>query len=172
MQNIFFTADTHFWHENLLKFKRADGSPVRSFNTLFEMNETIIQNWNRVVKVEDRVYHLGDVTFQYDSAFTSLMHRLNGFVDLIPGNHDKLKKDGFLNHFRKVHSGWKKFKEHNFTATHFPMMLGQLRGTEYNLHGHVHEKTLSDPHYISVSVEVRNYTPVHLDEILAEIKRT
>ena len=54
----FFTADTHFFHERLLGI--SEFAP-RPFLTVEDMNETIIDNWNRRVGPEDVVYHLGDI---------------------------------------------------------------------------------------------------------------
>lgn len=54
---ICFIADTHFNHENIIKY--CD----RPFSNTKEMNEYIIQKWNSVAKEDDVVYHLGDVGF-------------------------------------------------------------------------------------------------------------
>lgn len=173
MTNIWFTSDTHFFHANILGFKNSDGSPVRPFKSVKEMHEVMIQNWNSVVKPQDHVWHLGDVTFYYGKGFNELMSRLNGKKRMLVGNHDKLRPQNFLalsNHFEKIEY-WRGFKEGNFTCTHMPHPLGSLRDGAFNVHGHTHGRCLSDPHYINVCVEVRNFTPVHYDTILSEIKR-
>ena len=51
---IFFTADTHFCHGKSFLYE------PRGFTNVNEMNETIVERWNSVVKPEDEVYHLGD----------------------------------------------------------------------------------------------------------------
>lgn len=163
-----FIGDTHFFHANILKFTDKDGKRIRPFNSLEEMHEIMIERWNSVVKYNDYVYHLGDVTFQYNGDFNNLMHRLNGNKRLIVGNHDKLKQPGLLQHFSKVML-WHGFKEQNFTATHIPLRLDSLRDGAFNVHGHTHQNILEDKHYINVCVEIRNYTPVHLDTIISEI---
>lgn len=165
-----FISDTHFFHENILRFKDLAGQKVRHFESIKEMHEYMIEKWNSVVKDNDYVYHLGDVTFKYDKEFNQLMSRLKGRKRLILGNHDKIKGTNLLDWFEKVDL-WKGFKEHNFTASHIPLMLQSLRDGAYNVHGHVHQNSLNNPNYINVSVEVRNYTPVHIDEIGAEIQK-
>ena len=50
---IYFTADTHFDHANIIRFCN------RPFATVEEMNETLIANWNRKVHGNDTVYILG-----------------------------------------------------------------------------------------------------------------
>ena len=166
-----FISDTHFFHANMLKFVDDQGHRIRKFNSLDEMHETIAQNWNALVKDEDYVYHLGDVTFQYHQPFRQLMKRLKGKKRLHLGNHDRVHKQSpLLDVFEKIML-WHGFKEYNFTTTHMPMIKGTFRDGDFNVHGHTHEHILDDPHYINVCVETRNYTPVHLDTIIEEIKR-
>jgi len=163
-----FISDTHFFHTNILKFVDGNGVRIRQFASLDDMHNTIIRNWNSVVGVNDYVYHLGDVTFQYHKPFQSIMYCLNGDKRLIVGNHDKLKQEGLLKHFSKV-MYWHGFKEENFTATHFPHRLDKLRDGTFNVHGHTHNNDEEDLHYINVSVEAINYKPVNMDWIRKEI---
>lgn len=165
-----FTSDTHFLHANILKFIDDQGHRIRKFNGLEEMHEYIIQRWNSVVKPHDYVYHLGDVTFQYNHLFNNIMSRLNGKKRLIVGNHDKIWNVNLQRWFEKAEL-WKGFKEHNFTATHIPARLDGLRDGAFNVHGHTHQNFMEDPRYINVCVEVRDYTPVNIDQIGAEIAK-
>jgi len=80
LNNIFFTADTHFDHDNIIKYCK------RSFNNVKEMNDKYIEEWNKIVKTNDYVYHLGDFAFKNHDLF---FKRLNGKKHLIIGNHDK-----------------------------------------------------------------------------------
>lgn len=165
-----FISDTHFFHENMLKFVDDQGQKIRPFNSINEQHEIMIERWNGLVKDNDYVYHLGDVTFQYNGLFNNLMKRLKGHKRLIVGNHDKIWNPALINNFEKVDL-WKGFKEHNFTATHFPHRLESLRDGEFNVHGHIHKAHMEDLHYINVSVEVRDYYPVNIDTIAAEIEQ-
>lgn len=54
MSKIFYIADTHFGHANILRFDQ------RPFKDLEEMHDVLIDNWNRVVASADWVYILGD----------------------------------------------------------------------------------------------------------------
>ena len=56
-QKIFFTSDTHFWHVNIIKYCN------RPFETIEEMNETIIEKWNSKISKDDIVFNLGDFAF-------------------------------------------------------------------------------------------------------------
>ena len=165
-----FISDTHFFHANMLKFTNADGSRVRPFNSLDEQHEIMVDRWNKLVKDNDYVYHLGDVTFQYHKPFNELMHRLKGHKRLIVGNHDKIWNRALQMTFEKVDL-WKGFKEGNFTAVHIPLELKRLRDGAFCVHGHTHATKEADPHYINVCVETRDYAPVHMDTILEEIRK-
>jgi len=159
-----FISDTHFFHANILKFTDDNGKKIRPFDTLEEMHETIIENWNKVVKDNDYVYHLGDVTFRYDGAFNNLMSRLKGKKRLIVGNHDKIWNPNLQRWFEKADL-WKGFSEHNFTAVHIPLEFKRLRDGAFCVHGHIHQNVEEDPRYINVCVEQTGYAPVNIDEI-------
>lgn len=164
-----FISDTHFFHNNILKFTDGNDQCIRQFSSVEEMNEKMVDKWNSVVKDGDNVYHLGDVTFNYDKPFRALMSRLKGRKRLIMGNHDRIKGTVLLDYFEKVDL-WKGFKDEDFTCSHIPLMLTSLRDGHFNVHGHIHQNDMDDPHYINVCVEKRNYTPVNMDTILEEIR--
>lgn len=175
MHEKFFTSDYHLWHANIIRFLDDDGLKIRPFFSLEEMHERIIEEHNKLVKPNDYVYNLGDVTFRYDGAFNSIMSRLHGRKRLLLGNHDKILNPGLRQHFEKVEL-WKGFKEGNFTGSHMPLKEGSFRDGDFNVHGHTHQRPvrlpngLIDPHYICVCLEQRGWKPVHYDEILQEIK--
>ena len=164
-----FLGCHHLFHSNMLKFVKDDGTRCRPFNSLEEMHSLIIKNHNDNVKDNDYVYFLGDLTFRYDGAFNNIMSQLKGKKRLIVGNHDKIWNPALQKWFEKCEF-WKGFPEGNFTASHMPMLLDSLRDGTFNVHAHVHWRSRKDPRYINVCVEVRDYTPVHMDTILKEIK--
>ncbi len=55
---VFFIADTHVGHANVLKLCG------RPFETIEQMNETFIENWNRRVTGRGSVYVIGDMFFR------------------------------------------------------------------------------------------------------------
>ena len=74
--NTFFISDIHAGHANALKFTRENGSPLRPFASVEEMDETIIANWNSTVKPSDKVLVLGDLVI--NKKYLPTVARLNG----------------------------------------------------------------------------------------------
>lgn len=169
MADIFVISDTHFNHGNILRFEDKVGKPVRPFDTINIMNETMVENWNKVVKPGDKVYHLGDVFFGDKESFKLLWPRLMGRKRLVVGNHDDVRFLSSGGFFDKVML-WRKFE--NLLLTHVPVhpsTLGEHRfsGKEMiNVHGHIHQNKSPDGSYKCVCVEQVDYTPVNIEELL------
>jgi calcineurin-like phosphoesterase family protein len=188
-RDIWIISDTHFRHENILKFKDRDGNPVRGhlFKNVDDMDEHMIDRWNSVVKPGDIVYHLGDVVMGDRDWFKKNWPRLHGSKRLIVGNHDDipfLASGGF---FKKV-SMWRMFPEFGLVLSHVPLHRSSLKRNwinrnehsffEYwykrwsvrnqtllNVHGHIHQNASPPGPYRNMSVEAINYTPVNIEEL-------
>lgn len=169
MSDIWIISDTHFSHKNMYTFTEADGFPVRkrsdnSRMTMEEGDELMIQNWNKTVKDNDIVYHLGDVYFGQGYEF---IYNLKGRKRLLLGNHDHSKDERLNTVFQKIEM-WRMFKEFNCLLTHTPQHESTLQGkVKYNIHGHIHRKPSPSPFHINVSVEMIDYTPVNIEELMA-----
>ena len=98
MPQTYFTADWHFSHPNIARY--CPQFRLQSDNTN-ELNEYLIDCWNRVITPQDTVYNLGDVCFAKNPAhIEAVLQRLNGQHHLIYGNHDYLIRQNeahFLN---------------------------------------------------------------------------
>ena len=130
MSDIWVTSDSHWNHVNILKFTDSNtGKLVRpEFKDVTDMNETMIRNWNSVVKPGDKVYHLGDVFFGDKEWFKRMWPRLNGSKRLIIGNHDDVKFLSSGGFFQKVMM-WRMFPEFNILMSHVPLHeSGLMRG--------------------------------------------
>lgn len=166
--DIFFTSDTHFNHANCLNWE--GGFRAKSFSNVEEMNETMIDRWNSVVKKGDKVYHLGDVFFGSKDWFRKNWPRLNGSKRLIVGNHDDIRFLSNGGFFKKTYM-WRVWDDRPLIFSHVPLNTDSLNRRKWrndeiiNVHGHTHEKGSPDGPYRSVCVELNNYTPVHLDEL-------
>lgn len=80
---IFFTADLHFFHKNIIQYCN------RPFSSVEEMNAALIDNWNSTVSKTDVVYIIGDFSFGSKEDTSYIINNLNGSKNLILGNHDK-----------------------------------------------------------------------------------
>ncbi len=175
---IFFTADTHFLDRHLthdLHFAR------RNFLNVEDMDQTIIDNWNKKVGEEDTVYHLGDIAQTssnnagHEKVF-QILKQLNGQIVFIKGNHDPralikyLKKqqlttpDGKEKFYFHDVGTILKFDHYQFFLTHYPLILG-ISVNSINLHGHIHNSAVSSPSNINVGVDTPEI------DYLAEHKR-
>ena len=82
---IFYIADMHFGHENVLRFDN------RPFQETAPMDDMLIQNWNARVTDDDTVYVLGDAFWKNEENSVNILQQLKGHKHLIQGNHDRVK---------------------------------------------------------------------------------
>jgi calcineurin-like phosphoesterase family protein len=175
-RNIWVTSDTHYNHAKILTFNDYNGNRTREFDNVDQMNEFLITQWNSVVKPGDIVYNLGDVFFGDRDTFKKDWPKFNGSKRLIIGNHDDIEFLSSGGFFKKT-LFWRMFTEHGLIFHHVPLHLTSLfRGKDvsrpmFQVHGHTH--TMGSPKmgpYTSVCVEMRNYTPVNIEDLALEAK--
>jgi len=175
VKNIWLISDTHFFHSNILKFTDDNGELIRGklFDTVEQMNECMLDNWNSVVKPGDIVYHLGDVMMGNKEEFKKYWKQLNGSKRLIVGNHDDIKWMAQNELFTKILM-WRMFTEFGLLLSHVPIHeSGLRRGSPtdetapmlLNIHGHIHQNPSPTEHHRCVCVEQINYTPINIEEV-------
>lgn len=177
MTDTWLIGDTHFGYERVLTFVDDAGRKVRPFRDTDEMDETLIENWNRVVKPGDTVLHLGDVTNAPGERFETIWRRLNGTKHLIVGNHDDivyLVRGGFFADVRQE----LKLRDLRLHLSHQPLHptmheIGAPGTGNFfcNVHGHIHQNPTPAGRYVNVSVEAIGYTPVHLDVVAEQARK-
>ena len=177
--NNFYISDTHFGHFNIIKHCN------RPFSTTEEMDEVMINNWNKVVSDKDTVYILGDIAFSKGNPADYYLKQLNGKKIVIIGNHDydisKNRKkylesklvdkicdyleitDTIDNQLRKI------------VMSHYPMAEwnGFFRGS-IHLYGHVHnnkknasyEIMKNIPNAYNVGADILDFTPRKLENVV------
>ncbi len=175
---IYFTADQHFGHLNIIEYCG------RPFHSVGEMNAILIANWNAVVGQDDTVHVLGDIAMGRREESMPLIGRLAGRKILYPGNHDRcwyghgdralqLEQQYLDAGFAEIRQGPRTVTVGNreVMVCHLPY-YGDSDDTErysrfrpadkgmWLLHGHVHEKWRQQGHMINVGVDVWNFTPV------------
>lgn len=171
MKNMWFTSDTHYFHNNILKFTD------RPYLTVEEMNEDFIEWNNKNVKDNDDFYHLGDFSFGSFEQTLDVVKRLKGKKHLLLGNHCHVMRDNrstFRDYFesiqdlREVSLGKKK----KIILCHYPMRSWNASNYgSFHLHGHTHGSMEPYGKSVDVGIDSQFITgkyegrPFHLDEI-------
>lgn len=173
MSKIFFTSDLHFNHDKDFIWK------ARGFNSVQEMNETIVKNFNSVVAPDDIVYILGDNMMGMDmNDGLAYLRRLNGTKYAAIGNHDT---DARIEAYRKagifadIQFGYRiKVKGKVYILTHYPTVTANgddLRVV--NLYGHTHQEESNffeeRPYMYHVGLDSHGCFPVDMETIIADI---
>lgn len=144
----YYISDTHFFHENAIKFDS------RPFSSVEEMNTKIKSQWNWRVNPADTVYFLGDFSFGRNPETIELLQSLNGHKILIKGNHDSkyLKDIQFANKWEGIYDyldvkdeieGYPVYLH----LCHYPIIpfKNRLRECNFMFFGHVHCSTADEP---------------------------
>jgi calcineurin-like phosphoesterase family protein len=183
----YFISDPHFGHSNIIKYDN------RPFKNVTEMNKTLIDKWNNVVKDDDIVYVLGDFGYMSISKIKNILDKLNGTKILIKGNHDGYQVNQYINagFALVVNEITVKFGKTMFKLSHYPYRESKLkewweifiRGKDYThinkkkpnkgiesvlIHGHTHNgavKIDKKKRQIHVGCFLHDYCPVSLQQI-------
>lgn len=170
---IWVIADTHFFHKNIIKY---DGLP---FNNVEEMNKCIIKKWNRKIRDNDIVIHLGDFGFGNKEKIKEIVKQLKGKKILILGNHDKHSKSFYRSIFDEVYNGYYRLV-YNGKVIHFihnpaDIIKHHLQKEEnYIIYGHIHKAILYDfpiQNTFCACMVKNNYAPIKLKNIIKEWER-
>ena len=180
--NIWLTSDTHYGHKNIASKNISNwSSGYRKFDSLYEMNQTIINNINTCAKEDDILYHLGDWSFGGISNILLFRNQLIcKNIHLILGNHDQhiLDKEHTTDSgetFNPIHlfkSVQKCFTgnigKNKFHLSHYAHRVweGQHKGV-IHLYGHSHGSL--PPLGLSMDVGLDNnkeFKPYHINDIL------
>lgn len=122
----------------------------RGFASVEEMNEYMIEKWNKKVRKNDDVVIIGDLSWGNVQETNTLLQRLKGKLYLVCGNHDRFVNNKEMNpdrfkwikHYAELSDNRRKV-----VLCHYPIMCynGQYRVDEkgepktYMLYGHVHD---------------------------------
>lgn len=177
--SLWFTSDTHFCHENIIKYC------CRPFADAAQMNEELIRRWNETVPEDGIVFHLGDFCMGSSSDWNSIIYRLHGKIFLVLGNHD-MKSIGaeYMQRFELVTEQMTiRVGNQRVILNHNPFLCygGSYRNV-WQLFGHVHSgpqshsgldlprlKMLYHLQY-DVGVDNNDYRPVSFSEVKTKIE--
>ena len=175
---IYLISDWHFCHQRDFIYK------PRGFNSPEEMNATIIERHNAIVKPVDDVYCLGDCIMNDNEEGIKCIKQLKGNIHIICGNHETNTKIKLYEECDNVveitDAKWLKHKKQMFFLSHYPCLTDNhdadkpLSRRIISLCGHCHtqDKWLdwNKGLVYHVEMDAHNCTPILIDDILIDIK--
>ena len=174
---IWFTSDTHFGHVKILKYQ-----PCRTFETVTEMDDHIIDSFNTVLRPGDDLWHLGDFCWGASLAGQYRSRIRHGVkLHLVQGNHDANSIAQYCTSFHQC--VLKKFGGTKVTMCHFALWnwAGKFDGG-YHFYGHSHGTAEAELNRVApcrksvdVGVDharelVGDFRPLELEEVLEIIE--
>lgn len=172
-ENIWFISDTHFGHCRIRTLCN------RPFNSLEEMDEYLIDQWNSKVKPKDWVIHLGDFAYRNEKSIDYYRKRLNGNIIIVKGNHDEFQNGQVKHLFSEVYDyleirikdeqgnkqGWQ-----HIVCFHYPIWSFKgFHGGNIHVYGHVHNDQPPLTKAVNCCVEHWNYSPISYEQIKSKI---
>lgn len=162
-KQIYLIGDTHFDHDNIIRFCN------RPFQSAREMNAALVTNWNGVVGQRDIVYFLGDwASGRRHKPAVYWIKKLKGCIISVRGRHDNDAKGVMMSRSKTL-----RYKGYDFLLVHDP----ERRSTPWHgwvIHGHKHNNNMRDYPFINgerktinVSVELIGYKPVSIDNLIS-----
>ena len=147
---LFFTSDTHWGHFNISKYCH------RPFESRSEMDNALIDNWNKIVPPDGIVVHCGDFMLPHKEdikEYEKILKKLNGNILLCRGNHDRIplsiEPQGKL--IAVVDIAMVYADKVKIMASHYPMLAYPA---DYQVFGHIH--TLSNGICYGIDGDVNN----------------
>lgn len=179
---IYLTSDLHLNHDREFIYK------PRGFDSIWDMNRALIENYNDIVSYGDDVYILGDLMLGGPDRMKdglNLLSQLKGNIHIVRGNHDT---DNRWEAYQNLHNVveidnaiYLKYKGFHFYMSHFPTFTSNndydkpLKARTLNLCGHTHTQDPwldKDKGYIyHCELDAHNNMPISIDYIIEEFKR-
>jgi calcineurin-like phosphoesterase family protein len=172
VKKLWLFSDTHFGHENILKF-----CPNRKFSNIDDHDDAYIENHNKTVSDDDIVICLGDFAFRNRRPTEEYIKALNGRLFILFGNHDKSA-------FRDKHlfnAAWGrqdheeivgyKWNGEKFALCHYAMLTWNARAHgRYHFFGHVHSckerEFICQQNSCDVGIDAWGHSPVLLEDAI------
>jgi len=165
---VWFWSDLHLFHTNILTYCQ------RAFDSIGNMNETLLANCLATVTKDDILIFGGDISFGNLTATNEWLRAIPAYKINVVGNHDVNRKvllnlavDEQAACLELDYCGQK------VLVTHYPVKEDFLETDWVNLHGHIHNTPFppglgSGQRHINMSVEHLDYAPVSLDTLLSK----
>ena len=156
---LFFTADEHYWHRNVLKYEN------RPFQTIEDMNEALIQNFNELVPKDGTTIHAGDFCLGHlktPEVYKSIINRLSGSHIFIMGSHDR-----WLNGVPNIHEIVEILIDKRFLVISHYCIRSWARShyNSWHLFGHSHGRLIPIGKSWDIGVDNNNFYPLSFTQI-------
>lgn len=178
MNEVFVTSDLHLMHNKPFLYE------PRGFTCIEEHDETIVKNWNEIVKYNDEAFILGDLMLMDNDAAMKYLKRLNGKIHVILGNHDsavraKLYADNGFDVLGYAYPY--RLKGYNLFMTHYPTITSNydinkpLKSRVINVCGHSHTKNrfqdIDKGLIYHCELDAHENKPVNIEKIIPDIRK-
>ena len=177
----YFSSDHHFKHKNIIKYAS------RPFTHIDPMHSDMISKHNAIVGPEDTWHCVGDFAFASIEEQKVYLSKLNGKKKILYlGNHDRpakvMREIGFDEVYEKP-VDWE-YGGYRFRICHYPFApedhdgitprymerRPSPEGCDWLICGHVHEKWKIMRNAINVGVDIWDFYPVSIDQLIQTIK--
>jgi len=155
----YFLSDTHFGDNRLQLFGRD-----LIANTSEDIDNIIIDNYNRKITKDDTVYFIGDISYTQEG-LEKMKYLMKGTKILIRGNYDQqFTKKKLLEYFDEVHDDLVvEIKDNKFYLNHYPT---NCKKDMFNICGHIHGLWKVQRNMINVGVDAWHFMPVSEEQII------
>lgn len=175
---VWFTSDLHLGHNKPFLYE------PRGFKNIQEHDNAIIENWNKIIRPNDKVYVLGDLMLNDNEAGIEKIKQLKGQIYVVRGNHDSEVRVNLYNNCNniiKVTEGqFLRYGKYHFYLSHYPTLCSNfdnekpLKARMISLCGHLHTQNVFadwDKGLIyHVELDAHSNFPVSIDLIIKDIK--
>ena len=172
--NIWISSDYHFNHDKEFIWK------ARGFESVEEMNETIVKKNNECVAPEDTLIICGDLMLGGADKLEegiALLNRMNGRKLVVGGNHDTAnRREAYLRVGIPVFDAYAfTYRKYHFYASHYPTITTNsldsnkhFKNRIWNIHGHTHSTDCFTENFIGFNccVDAWNCYPIEINEII------
>lgn len=186
MSQVWFTADTHFGHANIIKYcqrpflSESEQEQLKddprgrwrvSEATVKRHDSALLDAINHRVQPNDKLWILGDFCWGKEVEAAAYLKRINcNDVNLVWGNHDNRNIAPLFK--QDIEQGMIRVKGQRIWLNHYPMRSwdGRFHGT-WHLYGHVHDRFSEDdrnnPELLTkdVGVDACDYAPISFTQL-------
>ena len=185
---VWITSDPHYNHKNICRgvtnWRTQDGdiplNSTRDYQSVDQMNNTLVDNINSKVGQDDTLIMLGDIAFGGFESIGKFLDRLIcKNIHLVLGNHDhhiRNNRENIQDRFISVSDYLQvRIYDQDFVLSHYPFASwnGLNKGV-IHLHGHVHlssKDKWGEGKRLDVGVDGNNLFPYSVSEIVHMMDR-